>query len=93
MDNKFYYSVDHSPSYYWNAASREISSALLSFLPVVMQGPEAWRKNNTILNAIEIRKGVVQNKKILSFRERENKYPHNFKTKPNRNKGAGTSKH
>ena len=37
-----YYAVDHSPSYLWDAATWEISEALLPFLPTVMAGPEAW---------------------------------------------------
>jgi alanine dehydrogenase len=78
---KFYYSVDHSPSFYWNAASWEISTALLPFLPVVIEGPDVWQKNRTILNSIEIRNGIVQNKKILSYQGREEEYPHNFKAK------------
>ena len=76
VDGKYYYSVDHSPSYYWNSASVEISEALLPFLPVVMKGPEAWAKNETIFKAIEIGEGVIQNQNILSFQKRAKKYPH-----------------
>jgi alanine dehydrogenase len=76
IDGKFYYSVDHSPSYYWNAATWEISSALLPFLPIVMKGEKAWKKDETISRAIEIRNGVIQNPKILSFQNREREYPH-----------------
>jgi len=76
VDGKYYYSVDHSPSYYWNAATWEISSALLPFLPIVMKGEKGWEKDETISRAIEIRKGVVQNPKILSFQNREKEYPH-----------------
>ena len=75
---KFYYSVDHSPSYYWNSASWEISEALLPFLPIVIGGPNKWEKNKTISKAIEIRNGVIQNPKILSFQNREKEYPHQF---------------
>jgi alanine dehydrogenase len=76
---KFYYSVDHSPSYYWNSASWEISEALLPFLPKVIGGPKVWEKNKTISKAIEIRNGVVQNPKILSFQNREKEHPHKFR--------------
>jgi len=79
VSDKFYYSVDHSPSFYWNSASWEISKALLPFLPKVVGGPNMWEKNKTISNAIEIRNGVVQNPKILSFQNREKKYPHKFR--------------
>ena len=75
---KFYYSVDHSPNYYWNSASWEISKALLPFLPHVIGGPNIWKENETILKSIEIRNGVIQNPKILSFQNREEKYPHIF---------------
>ncbi|MCP4553430.1 MAG: alanine dehydrogenase [Bacteroidetes bacterium] len=76
---KYYYAVDHSPSYYWNAASWEISNALLPFLPEVLEGANAWDKNITISKSIEIREGVIQNLKILSFQNREKEYPHKFR--------------
>ncbi|MHA2303025.1 MAG: hypothetical protein ACXACD_18925, partial [Candidatus Thorarchaeota archaeon] len=71
-----YYAVDHTPTYLWNAASYEISSAILPFIPVVMAGREVWDKNETIKNAIEINRGIIKNKKILSFQKREEIYPH-----------------
>ena len=71
-----YYAVDHSPSYLWNSATSEISEALLSYLPVVMAGPESWDSDPTIERAIEIRDGVIQNPKILSFQGRSADYPH-----------------
>ncbi len=76
VDGKYYYSVDHSPSYYWNSASVEISEAILPFIDVVMGGPDSWKANETISNAIEIREGVIQNKKILTFQNRSEEYPH-----------------
>ena len=78
-DGKYYYAVDHSPSYYWNSASWEISKALLPFLPEVLKGANAWDKNITISKSIEIREGVIQNPKILSFQNREKEYPHKFR--------------
>lgn len=75
-DNITYYSVDHTPSYLWNASSRELSKALLSYLPVIVSGPDAWEKDETISKAIEIREGVIQNSKILSFQNRDPQYPH-----------------
>ena len=75
---KYYYAVDHSPSYYWNSASWEISQALLPFIPEVLGGANTWDKNITISKSIEIREGVVQNPKILSFQNREKEYPHKF---------------
>ena len=75
-DRVHYYGVDHSPSYLWNSATWEISEALLPHLPTVMAGPEAWSSNETIRRAIEIRDGVIQNEKILSFQKRSPDYPH-----------------
>lgn len=75
-DGVHYYAVDHSPSYLWNSATWEISEALLSYLPTVMAGPEAWDADETVGGAIEIRDGVIQNPKILSLQNRSPKYPH-----------------
>jgi len=75
-DGVLYYSVDHTPTYLWAAASREISSAMIPFLPIVAGGPDAWAKDETIKRAIEIRDGHVQNPKILSFQKRQDNYPH-----------------
>lgn len=71
-----YYAVDHSPSHLWDSATWEISEALLPYLPVIMAGPDAWTTDDTIARAIEIREGVVQNPKILSFQGRSPEYPH-----------------
>jgi alanine dehydrogenase len=71
-----YYAVDHSPSYLWNSATWEISEALIPFLATVMSGAEAWDTARTIHHAIEIRAGVVQNPKILSFQSRSPSFPH-----------------
>ena len=75
-DGVLYYAVDHSPSYLWNAATWEISEALLAYLPTVMAGPGAWDGDLTIRKAIEIRQGVIQNPNILSFQKRSPDYPH-----------------
>ncbi|MBW8729649.1 MAG: N(5)-(carboxyethyl)ornithine synthase [Terrabacter sp.] len=75
-DHVLYYAVDHSPSYLWDAATWEISEALLPFLPTVMGGPDAWDANPTVRRAIEIRDGEIQNPAILSFQGRSPKHPH-----------------
>jgi hypothetical protein len=41
-----------------------------------MSGPAAWEADATVRNAIEIRDGVIQNPKILSFQHRSAVYPH-----------------
>jgi alanine dehydrogenase len=72
----FYYAVDHTPSYLWNAASWEISNSLIPYLPLIMGGPEKWEGSETIRRAIEIKDGIIQNPKILSFQNRAEAYPH-----------------
>lgn len=72
----FYYAVDHSPSYLWNAATWEISNSLTPYLPIIMGGPEKWKESETIRRAIEIKDGVIQNSKITSFQNRSSEYPH-----------------
>jgi alanine dehydrogenase len=75
---KYYYSVGHSPRYYWNSDSYEISEALLPFLEVVMKGSDAWSSNETIFKAVEIQEGHIQNPNILTFQKWAKKYPHVF---------------
>lgn len=75
-DGLHYYAVDHSPSYLWNSSTWENSEALLEYLPTVMAGPDSWDAEETIRRAIEIREGVVQNPRILSFQRRAAEYPH-----------------
>ncbi len=76
--NVHYYGVDHSPSLLWNSATWEISEALLPHLRPVLAGPRAWDADQTIRQAIEIRDGVIQNPRILSFQHRSPDYPHGF---------------
>ena len=75
-DGLHYYAVDHSPSFLWNSATWENSEALLPYLPKVMAGPAAWDADETLRRAIEIRDGVVENPRILSFQGRAEAYPH-----------------
>lgn len=73
-DGVTYYAVDHTPSYLWNSATWDISEALIPHLRTVMTG--GWDDDVTIAKAIEIRDGVVQNPKILSFQGRAEQPPH-----------------
>ena len=75
-DGLHYYAVDHSPSFLWNSATWENSEALLEYLPIVMSGPAAWGANETIERAIEIREGVIQNPRIISFQRRSPAFPY-----------------
>jgi alanine dehydrogenase len=70
------YAVDHSPSLLWSSATWEIGEALAPYVRSVMDGPAGWEADETIHRAIEIRDGVIQNPKILSFQGRAPEYPH-----------------
>lgn len=71
-----YYAVDHTPSLLWNAATWEISEALLPYLETVIAGPEAWAQDETLRRAIEIQDGIVLNDAVLDFQNREAEYPY-----------------
>jgi alanine dehydrogenase len=70
------YAVDHSPSLLWRSATWELSRALIPYVPALLGGPDAWEGEETLRRAIEIRDGVVENERILSFQGRESAYPH-----------------
>lgn len=65
-----YYSVDHTPTYLWNAASREISSALLPYLETIVDSSK-WINDTVIYNSIDILNGKVINQNINKFQGRE----------------------
>jgi alanine dehydrogenase len=65
-----YYSVDHTPTYLWNAASREISSALLPYLETIVDSSK-WINDAVIYNSIDILNGKVINQNINKFQGRE----------------------
>lgn len=79
IDNIDYYAVDHTPSYFWESASRSISAALMVHVPSVISGHESWNENKTIKNAINVDKGVIVKEHILRFQNRKKKYPHDVK--------------
>lgn len=78
-DRILYYAVDHSPSYFHNTASLEHSKTAHPYVKDIVGGREAWRKNKTIGNAIEIEDGVIVNPKILTFQNRQKEYPHRIR--------------
>ncbi|MCO1336252.1 N(5)-(carboxyethyl)ornithine synthase [Microbulbifer sp. OS29] len=71
-----YYAVDHTPSYFWDSATRSISAALIVYLPAVLAGRDGWQQNETIRRSINIDGGVIQNTSILSFQKRQPNFPH-----------------
>ena len=73
-DGAHCYGVDHSPSHLWNAATWEISEALLPYLPTVIGAD--LDSDETIRRAIEIEDGVIRNPEILAFQNRSADYPH-----------------
>ncbi len=79
VDTIDYYAVDHTPSYFWESASRSISAALIVHLKSVLEGRASWLKNSTIKNAINIDEGVVVKEAILKFQNRQKAYPHSVK--------------
>ncbi len=76
VDKIDYYAVDHTPSYFWESASRSISAALLVHVPSVITGRSNWKNNQTIQNAINIDEGVIVKPSILRFQNRNTEYPH-----------------
>ncbi|MEG3766771.1 N(5)-(carboxyethyl)ornithine synthase [Alteromonas sp. 14N.309.X.WAT.G.H12] len=76
VENVDYYAVDHTPSYFWESASRSISAALIVHLPAIAAGPEGWQKNETIRRAINVEKGIIQKPDILAYQNRQLAYPH-----------------
>lgn len=76
IDQIEYYAVDHTPSYFWESASRSISAALIVHLQSVMEGLSGWNQNPTIKNAININKGQIMKEAILNFQNRHDDYPH-----------------
>ncbi|MFT5647833.1 MAG: N5-(carboxyethyl)ornithine synthase [Aureispira sp.] len=76
IDKIDYYAVDHTPSFFWESASRSISASLVVHVPSVISGYESWNKNTTIKNAINIDKGVIVKDTILRFQNRKANYPH-----------------
>lgn len=76
IDNIDYYAVDHTPSYFWESASRSISAALITHLPCVIEGRVSWEENKVISHAININKGVVVKETILRFQNRNSEFPH-----------------
>lgn len=76
VDHIDYYAVDHTPSYLWESASRSISAALVVHLPTVVNGRKAWKNNETIMQSINLDRGVIKKDSILRFQKRQSEYPH-----------------
>lgn len=68
VDKIDYYAVDHTPSYFWESASRSISAALIVHLPTVAAGREYWPTNETIRHAIISIKGLFKKQLFWRFK-------------------------
>ncbi len=77
IDKIDYYAVDHTPSFFWESASRSISAALIVYLPTVLEGRKSWFENATIQKAVNIDEGVIIKEAVLTFQNRLKEYPHN----------------
>lgn len=73
-----YYSVDHTPSYLWNAASREVSKTLIPYLIQLIELNFNFQKEITLQRAIEIQDGKILNKNIILFQKRSDNYPYEY---------------
>lgn len=73
-----YYAVDHTPSYFWNSASYEISGALFPFLKYVLAN-QTYLGNTVLEKAVDIQNGVIINSAIIAFQKRETEYPYRKK--------------
>ena len=76
VHGKYYYAVDHTPSFLWESATWEISQALLPFLSDVAKGAAFWKENPTLQRAVDILDGHILNQEILQFQQRAKSYPH-----------------
>lgn len=65
-----YYAVDHAPSHLWEAASWEISEALLPHLAAFAAGPPGWAASVTLARAVDVEEGRITNPAVRAFQER-----------------------
>lgn len=80
VDNIDYYGVDHASNYLWDSATRSISQVINDYLPNITSIKESKAKGKILLDAIDIKEGIINNKKIISFQKREKEYPYNYKS-------------
>jgi alanine dehydrogenase len=75
IGNLTYYGVDHSPSFFWNAASYEISGALMPHLLYILDNG-SYLGNETIEKAVVIENGNIIDERIIDFQNRESISPY-----------------
>jgi len=72
-----YYAVDHTPTFFWNSASYEISGALMPYLKYIIENG-SYRGNETLERAVDIENGKILNTAILKFQRRNDYYPYTY---------------
>lgn len=77
-DKYIYYGVDHTPMYYWESASYELSGAILPYLKYILKN-DTIIGNITLEKALDIDKGNILNNDILNFQNREHTSPYIIK--------------
>lgn len=70
-----YFAVNHSPTYFYESASYEISGALFPFLKHIINNG-TYKGNITLERAIDIEEGKIINKSIIDYQHREKEYPY-----------------
>jgi len=73
-----YYAVNHSPTYFWQSASFELSGALLPYL-IYMLDNGTYKGNFVLEKAVEIEAGIIKNDEIIAFQNRNKEYPYSIK--------------
>jgi alanine dehydrogenase len=70
-----YFAVNHSPTYFYESASYEISGALFPFLKYIINHG-TYKGNVTLERAVDIEEGKITNKAIIEYQHREKNYPY-----------------
>jgi alanine dehydrogenase len=73
-----YYAVNHSPTYFWESASYELSGAILPYLRYFLKHG-TYIGDNVLEHAVEIEAGRIVNPDIIAFQNRESHYPYHVK--------------
>jgi len=68
--NYIYYAVDHTPTYYWNAASYEISGSIFPYLKYILKN-NSYKGNIVLEKAVDIENGIIINTAIKKFQNRK----------------------
>jgi len=80
-----YYGVNHSPSYFYEAASFEISKALFPYLRHILNY-NTYLGNKVLEKAVDIAHGIIKKPEILTFQNRNRQWPHNRKRESKKEK-------